>query len=212
VILKKFLPKLTGYLIKFFLKLIFKTCTFKVKDIGIFFEEAKKGSLILALWHEHIVVIPEFLYTYANFFSYVALVSNSRDGEILATITNSYKKARALRVKHNAKGPALKAMIDVLTEEKNILIMTPDGPRGPKHQIKQGLVIAAKKSNCPVMSFSWKASHVWKLNSWDQMQIPKPFSTIEISFKKSFYFKEGSLEETKALEKDMLFNCGSKDL
>ena len=58
------------------------------------------------------------------------------------------------------------------------VVFTPDGPRGPKYEIKSGPVAVASKTGAVLVPFVLNSSRCWKLKSWDAFQIPKPFSKL----------------------------------
>ena len=60
------------------------------------------------------------------------------------------------------------------------MAITPDGSRGPLYQAKGGLIVLARLSGCPVLPVSWECSRAWRLNTWDQFIIPKPFSLVTV--------------------------------
>lgn len=148
------------------------------------------------LWHNHLALIGPSLLKVAKELTYCAFISNSKDGDILADYTTSYRTGRVIRVPHNAKEAALKALISRLKITQDIAIITPDGPRGPRHEVKPGVAVAAKETNASIIPFSWSCNRVFTLKTWDKMEIPKPFSTISASFGPPVYLeKESSLEE-----------------
>lgn len=53
---------------------------------------------------------------------------------------------------------------------------TPDGPRGPRHECKAGVVAVAQRSGIPILPMSYSTEKRWQLSSWDGMIVPKPFS------------------------------------
>ena len=57
---------------------------------------------------------------------------------------------------------------------------TLDGPRGPARVAQPGALWLARKSGNPVLPFHLEASRAWTLGSWDQTQIPRPFSTVAL--------------------------------
>jgi lysophospholipid acyltransferase (LPLAT)-like uncharacterized protein len=54
--------------------------------------------------------------------------------------------------------------------------VTPDGPRGPRYEVKDGVVALAQKTGAFVYPVSYSTERKWQLRSWDGMIIPKPFS------------------------------------
>jgi lysophospholipid acyltransferase (LPLAT)-like uncharacterized protein len=55
---------------------------------------------------------------------------------------------------------------------------TLDGPRGPARVAQPGAVWLARATGNPVVPFHMEASSKWTARSWDQTQIPKPFTTV----------------------------------
>lgn len=134
------------------------------------------------LWHNRLLITGYVLSRFTKKLRYAAFVSNSRDGRILADFVDSYSRARAIRVPHNSRGVALKNLITDLKNKREIILITPDGPRGPKYEVKPGVVKASEASDACTIPFSWSANKFWQLNTWDNLIIPKPFSKINILF------------------------------
>jgi lysophospholipid acyltransferase (LPLAT)-like uncharacterized protein len=107
-----------------------------------------------------------------------ALVSASRDGEILARyLERSLGYARVIRGSSSRKGSeALDEMVDALKERS--CLITPDGPRGPAGKAKPGALVAAIRSGRPLLAVGWHSSGSWRLNSWDAMEVPRPFAEV----------------------------------
>ena len=179
------LPYVIAYGLKYIANLLIRTCRIKITGLDQFLVTAKQSPCILMLWHDRLVVMPEVLSRHAYSVSFTAMISKSRDADILAHIVNSYSIGEVLRIPHNQRYEALNQMVHILKQAKRVVIITPDGPRGPRHVLKPGIAIAARESSSKIIHFSWKASRYWELNTWDKMQIPKPFSTIKVTFGKS---------------------------
>jgi len=177
---KKVVPFILGYLIKSAITVIGWTCHFKIEGRENLINAGSKPKCILIAWHNRLGIITEILKRTAPQFYYAAMVSNSRDGEIISVITNSYRHGRTIRVPHNARSESLRTMISRLKFGKEIIIVTPDGPRGPKYKLKPGAVIAAKETGANVIPLTWSANKVWLFRTWDQLMLPKPFSTISV--------------------------------
>ncbi|KIC73808.1 Uncharacterized protein DB41_IY00040 [Neochlamydia sp. TUME1] len=171
-------PRVLAYAGKAFLKLLLMTCRIQLEGLEEFCKHAKQGNCILMLWHNRLMLVATIFQSYTPQFNYTAFISQSRDGEPLALFANSFKNGRTIRVKHNAKHEALKEMINRLKNSLDIVLITPDGPRGPRYQVKPGLALAAKQTAATVFPFSWSASRLWQLKSWDKMMLPQPFSKI----------------------------------
>jgi lysophospholipid acyltransferase (LPLAT)-like uncharacterized protein len=130
---------------------------------------------ILGFWHGRILA--------ATFYfkqrGIVVITSQNFDGEWIARIIErfGYKTARG----STSRG-ALRAMSQLVKDVKRgcIVGFTLDGPRGPARVAKPGAAWLAKKTGNPVLPFHIEASNCWTLRSWDNSQIPKPFSTVAL--------------------------------
>lgn len=52
----------------------------------------------------------------------------------------------------------------------------PDGPRGPLHQVKPGIIKVASESGAKIIPVILDFERCWRLRSWDRMKVPKPFT------------------------------------
>lgn len=117
-----------------------------------------------------------------------AMVSQSRDGEILSNILKrwGYEVIRGSSSKANKE--ALYKIIDSAKQNRSIVI-TPDGPRGPANVIKNGALIVSKEAGIPVIPVRIIYSNKYVLSgSWDKFEIPFPFSKCEITFGSEYYY------------------------
>lgn len=176
--------KVMAYLIAYSAKaamwLLLLTCRFKLHGLQQFLDFASKNKCILMLWHNRLAVTPTVLTRYTSNLTFNAMVSNSRDGEPLAILVNSYSIGKTIRVPHDARFKALQTAIAKLKYSNDILVITPDGPRGPRYKVKAGVATAARLSGAHVIPLTWTASRFWQFNTWDQFMLPKPFSTIDV--------------------------------
>lgn len=178
-LIQRVIPRFLGRMIKLLSTLLSMTYSYKVNGFDQFNQIAKDEGAVLALWHQKLVIIPPILSKFTPF-SYAALVSNSKEGEILSQVVNSYKRGRAVRIAHNAKSAGLVGAIDTV-KQGLVLVITPDGPRGPSQEVKGGIFTIAKNADAHIFPINWTSDTCWNLKTWDKMLIPKPFSTITVS-------------------------------
>lgn len=181
---RKTLSYFYAYLGKYLLRVLLLSCKVEIDGLEEFKILASKQRCILMLWHNRLALIAEILHRYAPQFIYAAFISKSKDAEPLAILARSYKSGKAIRVPHNARHQALKKVISHLKQSHEILVITPDGPRGPRYIVKPGVALAAKEADATIIPFTWKASHYWELNTWDGLMLPKPFSKIYVTLGK----------------------------
>jgi lysophospholipid acyltransferase (LPLAT)-like uncharacterized protein len=110
------------------------------------------------------------------------VVSKSRDGKLLASYAKTYRNVETILVGHRSRHGALLQMLQAL-EKNAVVILTPDGPRGPRHAVKPGVIFSAQKCSADVVAMRASFSSKWTLNTWDKMQIPKPFSKVTIDLR-----------------------------
>ncbi len=132
---------------------------------------------VLAFWHGSMLV-PWYLGRNKKF---AALISKSRDGDLLARILKGWKY-EVVRGSSTAGGfVALGIMVDYAKNNYSIAI-TPDGPKGPIHKLKAGAVVTAKKSGLPLILVSIGHDKKRILKSWDRFEIPKFFSRVKVVY------------------------------
>jgi lysophospholipid acyltransferase (LPLAT)-like uncharacterized protein len=109
----------------------------------------------------------------------VALVSSSKDGSLLSRLLQDWGYTVVLG--SSSKGG--KEALDQLVHEASskVVLITPDGPRGPLHQAKPGAVIAAHRAGVPLIlvRMSTSRSKVFA-RSWDRFQLPLPFAKVDL--------------------------------
>lgn len=201
---------LIAYAGKYLLRTILATCRLRVKGIDRFHALSKKEKCILMLWHNRLAPTSEILNRISPANIYAAFISKSRDGDPLALLANSYKTGKAIRVPHNARHQALKAVIQSLKENSDVIVITPDGPRGPRYVAKPGIVAAAQETGAHVVPFSWTATRFWQLKTWDKMIFPKPFSTILVTFGEPVSLNHLTQEEGTSFLQETLLSLEKK--
>jgi len=62
------------------------------------------------------------------------------------------------------------------------VVVVPDGPTGPREVLKVGVIALARLSGAPIVPTAFGASREWRLHSWDEFRIPKPFARCVVRF------------------------------
>ena len=71
------------------------------------------------------------------------------------------------------------------------LAFTPDGPRGPRRELKPGVVAAAQRGRGIIVPLHARADRAWRLHSWDRFMIPKPLARVVITYGRPFEVPPG---------------------
>ena len=157
------------------------------------------GNAIVFFWHGRLLAMP---------FSYKrnrgkVLISRHRDGELIARVVK-YFGIGAVRGSYRKEGSisSLRGMIKEIREGTDMAV-TPDGPKGPRYQIKQGIVELARLSGRPIVLLTYSASRGKVFNSWGRFMLPYPFSKILFVWGDPVYVGkalDGDALEAKRLE------------
>ena len=137
-----------------------------------------------------------------------ALVSKSKDGDILNRVLLKWNY-KVIRGSSSKGGKEAIDIISGIVNKNNSAVLTPDGPRGPAREIKNGALIISNRCGVPVIPVKI-IFHSKKVlaKSWDKFEIPFPFSKCEVNFGNEYYYgkylPENELNELKkAISNDM---------
>lgn len=139
----------------------------------------KDEPVAFLIWHNRLFLASEIVRRYRGGRPMYALVSASQDGAWL-TAFFSLAGLRTVRGSSSRLGrEAATALVDVLRAGNDVGI-TPDGPRGPRYELKAGGVIVARRTHAPLLLIGGEFSSAWQLRSWDRFYVPKPFSRVRM--------------------------------
>ncbi len=127
---------------------------------------------VMAFWHGRLLLMAPII---PNTVKCSVMISHHGDGELIAR-TVKHLGIGSVRGSSSKGGvPALKEMLKVL-KRKEMAIITPDGPRGPRMRSQDGVVGIAAMSGVPVIPVSFSTTRIKFLNSWDRFALAKPFA------------------------------------
>lgn len=109
------------------------------------------------------------------------LVSRSEDGDISESLLEGfgYRVIRGSSSRGGAR--ALREMLVVLGRG-GVLVITPDGPRGPLHSMNPGLAWMARATGHAIVPIGFACDRAWRAKSWDRFTIPRPWSRIVMTY------------------------------
>jgi hypothetical protein len=141
-------------------------------------EAARKigKGLIYTFWHREIFAATWFWRKRGI----VVMTSRNFDGEYIARIIQRHGYGAARGSSSRGAGRALVEMIRCLRRGVDTAF-TIDGPRGPRFVAKRGAVLLAKPTGAAILCFhiALRRAYVFR-KSWDQTEIPYPFSRAAI--------------------------------
>ncbi len=124
-----------------------------------------------------------------------ALVSQSNDGEFLSIILERWNYSMIRGSSHIGGKEAMELMVDEVAKG-NSLAITPDGPRGPRHEMKMGAIRVAQKAGVPLILAGISLSGKKYLRSWDKFEIPMPFSSVVVKYSEPVEVPKGLKDES----------------
>jgi lysophospholipid acyltransferase (LPLAT)-like uncharacterized protein len=127
---------------------------------------------LYAFWHEDLLV-PSHRYGWTPT---KVLISQHADGELIAQ-TCRHLGLGVVRGSTTRGGVGALREILALKKQKHIVV-TPDGPRGPRRQVQPGLTFLASRTGLPLVPCGFGYRRAWRLNSWDRFAVPVPFSPV----------------------------------
>ena len=148
------------------------------------------------------------------------LISRSGDGEIISRVVHKwgFSTVRGSQDKGKRKKGGVRAtmeMIEKINEGQNVAIMV-DGPAGPLHEVKNGVIKVAKHTGGAIIPMIWYSPNksLVKLPSWDKFKIPLGFTKLVNIYGEPIYVPENSTpEEDKEIKekfKDALLDLEKK--
>ena len=150
-----------------------------------------KRPFLLGIWHGRFWV---FVYLFRRK-GIVALVSQHLDGEMIARtlLRLGYRTVRGSSTRGGKE--AFHRMVTALRQGQPGVVI-PDGPRGPRHQLKPGIIYMAQQTGVPIIPLTFSARWAIRFNSWDRFVLPLPFSRVFVKVGSPFYVPSGADQRT----------------
>jgi lysophospholipid acyltransferase (LPLAT)-like uncharacterized protein len=152
-----------------------------------YFDDGSAGPAIYCVWHNRLALclVPYFGYVrkHNRTPGMAALVSASKDGAFLASILECFG-VQPVRGSSSRRGPQALLELAGWAERGYDLAITPDGPRGPRYVVQEGIMGLALVTGLPIIPASYQLSWKIQAKSWDRFQIPLPFSSCDVVLEK----------------------------
>jgi len=179
---KKTKKKITLFLVDKFawLLLLFLGKTARITLMNReYFEKAQRSGkpVLILVWHGR-MLIPIYLHRNQKIY---AMVSQHGDGEMIAR-TIQHLGYETIRGSSSRGGhEAFKGMLKALKQGKNCTIL-PDGPRGPRYELKMGAVLLAQRTDAVILPLCYSAKKAIQFNSWDHFNLIRPFAKVYAAY------------------------------
>ncbi len=141
----------------------------------------QKQNFLVASWHGRFLMSAYFF----RFHRMVALVSRHLDGEMIARTIQKLGYTTVRGSSSRGGREAFYKMVTLLQQGESGVII-PDGPTGPPHKSKKGVILMAQQAQVPILPVSFSSRPAIRFKSWDRYMLPKPFARVLINIGEPF--------------------------
>ena len=131
----------------------------------------KRMAVIIAFWHGRQLMMP---FAYRGTSGHV-LVSRHRDGEYIHRIL-CHLGFGTVRGSTTRGGTNAVSKLMLLAKTGSDIVVTPDGPQGPRCVAQPGIAYIAQKTGLPIVPLAFGAAKKHVFQSWDRFQLPMPWT------------------------------------
>lgn len=168
----------------------------------------QENKVIFAMWHSDQCSLHGIPFEKRK--NVNILISKSDDGEIIARVVkkwgfNTVRGSKDIGERKKGGVRATMEMIERVNEGQNVAIMV-DGPLGPFHEIKNGVIKVAKHTGAAIIPMVWYSPNktMVKFPSWDRFKFPLGYTKVVNLYGEPIYVPENSTPEEDKQIKEKL--------
>ena len=75
--------------------------------------------------------------------------------------------------------------------------LNPDGPYGPAHQLRPGVLDIAQRTGAPIIALRIHCHCAWRAPTWDGKAVPLPFSRIDVIYSPPWHVRPDNREAVR---------------
>ncbi len=150
------------------------------------------GRVVFACWHNELFACT----TLRGDKRLVTIVSASGDGALLAGVLSrlDFWCARGSSSKLGVR--ALIQTVKVMRDQQRDGVITVDGPRGPRHQVKDGVIYLAHRLGAYLVPTRGLASRKFVFaKAWDRFELPLPLSRVQVVYGEPYKVEAADLDQ-----------------
>ena len=199
--------RVAGWLVFALVRILSVTLRYRYDDRSGHFGKHPAGPTIYTVWHNRLALCLTIYYAFAkkrnSTSGMAAMVSASRDGGFLTSILECFD-VQPVRGSSSRRGPQALLELTTWAERGYDLALTPDGPRGPRYIVQEGVMSLAQLTGLPILPVSYHLAWKIRIKSWDGFQIPLPFSRCDVILEKPVRVpREATDSEREALRQEL---------
>ena len=188
------------------LQLLGRTLRYEIDDRAGIVGRPVTQNYIGALWHNRLLVFPLVLRRFFPQRHGAALISASRDGDLLTDAVQRFGYDVVRGSSSRLGASAILQLGEVLASGGDVVI-TPDGPRGPVYELGPGIIFLAQKTSASVVPVNMEYSSCWRIKSWDRFIVPRPFAKVRVIIGAPHRVRSTSTQEEFEAERLRLQNA-----
>ena len=161
---------------------------------------------IVAFWHGRLLMMP---YMWRRGVPINVLISHHADGEFLTRIMRYFSIATVRGSSKRGGAAAVRELVRLLRQ--GICIgFTPDGPRGPRMRVSEGVIALARMSGVPIVPVAVSTTRHRVLASWDRFLVALPFGRGTYLWGEPLYIASGARSDALEAARQSLENALNK--
>ncbi len=140
--------------------------------------------VIYLIWHEYLT-LPFFVRHHTKL---TLLASRHRDAEVLAQAAN----LAGFKVYRGSSGRGGVAVLREILRDRSMrgLVITPDGPRGPRRKVASGAMFLASRLQMPIVLLGAGLQNPIRIRQvWDQHAVPRLHSRARLIASRKIYLR-----------------------
>ncbi len=199
--------KILGFFIFVITKFIFYSIRWNCLDLNnknLIFKSKK--TYIFCCWHNKLFLGPHFL---PKHLTHNVLISGHSDALVTVILLKLLKLKIVFGSSMKGGTKAFLKLVKSIREGECVSI-TPDGPRGPREKVKEGIIKLAQVTGAPIIPLVWNTEKYKILDSWDKFVIPYPFSKGSYIFGKAIFIERKLSENQFEAKKQKVENTLKK--
>lgn len=174
ILKSKILSTVICYIVSIYIRLVKLTTIWKIEGKEHIEQlENSEKTYIIALWHGRLIIPALFIPRNRKL---KAIISSHGDGKLISKVMSHLDLYTIEGSTTNGAAGALRSSFRAI-KEGNILVITPDGPQGPRMRINGKIIEIAAKFNLPILPLTFATKRHKIMRSWDRFFLPLPFSS-----------------------------------
>ncbi|MEP6809298.1 MAG: lysophospholipid acyltransferase family protein [Chthoniobacterales bacterium] len=180
------------------------TLRITVNDRAGYLKGRIERPVIFLFWHNRMFSMPSAWQRHGpRDRKAFVLTSASPEGSLLALFMAHFGMGAVRGSTSRGGAMALRGMVTQI-ERGHDIIITPDGPRGPRYRLQAGALSLAQRTGSPILPLQIEYSNYRRLRSWDGFAIALPFSRMTVTVEEPFWVMAGPESEELEVERQRL--------